>query len=273
MGWQNGKNTSKNKYAVQQRAISSAICLLFLQRESLDCKKIIIATAAFFMLSGAGATVLKDVPVSPDANSHYLFLMHGLFPEMRGADAFHPPFNKRYETTALAKAFSEKGFSVITEIRRQGTQVEDYAKKVGDQIKKLMDSGVSPSKIAVVGHSKGGAMALVTSSLVGNDNVSYVVLAGCALPTTKSIGNESPREDYIRFNSKYAPAAKGRMLSLFDAEDDITKSCNEYASVATNVKFEEQELNTGSRRGYGHAIFYSPDPKWFDVTVDWLRKK
>jgi len=239
----------------------------------MDCKKIIIATAASFMLSGAGATVLKEVPASPDGNAHYLFFMHGLFPEMRGADAFHPLFNKRYETTALAKAFSEKGFSVITEIRRQGTQVEDYAKKVGEQIKKLMDSGVSPSKIAVVGHSKGGAMTLVISSVVGNDNVSYVVLAGCALPTTKSIGNESPREDYIRFNSKYAPAAKGRMLSLFDAEDDITKSCNEYASVAINVKFEEQELNTGSRRGLGHAIFYSPDPKWFDVTVDWLRKK
>jgi hypothetical protein len=247
--------------------------IFFLQGESMGCKKIIIATAVSFMLTGAGATVLKEIPASPDTNTHYLFFMHGLFPEIRGADAFHPPFNKRYETTALAKAFSEKGFSVITEIRRQGTLVEDYAKKVGDQIKKLMDSGVAPAKIAVVGHSKGGAMTLVTSSVVGNDNVSYVVLAGCALPTTKSIGNESPREDYLRFNSKYAPAAKGRMLSLFDAEDDITKSCNEYASVATNVKFEEQELNTGSRRGYGHAIFYSPDPKWFDVTVDWLRKK
>jgi len=234
-------------------------------------KQFLAATLTYAVLGSNWASVLKDVPDAPDTNAHYVFYMHGLFPENRGADAFHQPYNKRYETTALAKAFSENGFTLITEIRKQGTKIEDYANKVAAQIKKLTDAGVSPSNIAVVGHSKGGVITLVTSSVAGHEGVSYVVLSGCALPTTISIGNERPREDYVRFIEKYAAGAKGRMLSLFDAEDDITKTCKEFSDVASGLKFEEQELKTGARRGYGHAIFYSPDPKWFDIAVKWIK--
>lgn len=235
-------------------------------------KKAALAGIAALFLNNVGATVLKDVPASPDTNAHYLFFMHGLFPENRGADAFHPPYNKRYETTALAKAFSDKGFVVITEIRKQGTQIEEYAKKVGGQIKQLMDAGMAPSKIAVVGHSKGGAISLVVPSVVANEEISYVVLAGCALPTTTSVGQHNPRAEYTSTIQNYAPTAKGKMLSLFDVQDDIMKTCKEYSAAAPGIKMEEQELNTGVRPGYGHAIFYSPDPKWLDTVVGWLKK-
>jgi len=235
-------------------------------------KKAVLAGIVALMLNNVGATVLNDVPASPDTNGHYLFFLHGLFPEIRGADAFHPPYNKRYETTALAKAFSDKGFIVIAEIRKQGTQIEEYAKKVGRQIKQLTDAGVAPSKIVVVGHSKGGAISLVIPSVVANEEISYVVLAGCSLPTTTSIGQHNPRAEYLSTIQSYASTAKGKMLSLFDVQDDIMKTCREYAAAAPGIKMEEQELNTGVRPGFGHAIFYSPDPKWLDIVVGWVRK-
>lgn len=234
--------------------------------------KLMLATVSAMTISNVGATVLKDVPATPDTNAHYLFFMHGLFPEMRGPDAFHPPFNKRYETTALAKGFSEKGFIVITEIRKQGTQIEEYAQKIGSQIKQLITSGVSPAKIAVVGHSKGGAISLIVPSIVGDESVSYVVLAGCALPSTVSIGQHNPRAEYTDTIKKYAPTAKGKMLSLYDVQDDIMKTCNEYAASAPGIKMEEQELNIGVRPGFGHAVFYSPDNKWLDTVIGWLKK-
>ena len=238
----------------------------------MSIKKVVIAGVVSLMLSNAGATVLKDVSPSPETNGHYLFFMHGLFPEARGADAFHPPFNRRYETTALAKAFSDKGFIVITEIRKKGTQIEEYAKKVGGQIKQLINAGVSPANISVVGHSKGGAIGLIVPSVVSDENVSYVILAGCALPTTTSIGPHNPRAEFTTTIQNYAPTAKGKMLSLYDEQDDIMKTCSEYATSAPGIKMEEKELKTGVRPGYGHAVFYSPDPKWLDIVVGWLKK-
>jgi len=47
-------------------------------------KKAVLAGIVALMLNNVGATVLNDVPASPDTNGHYLFFLHGLFPALLG---------------------------------------------------------------------------------------------------------------------------------------------------------------------------------------------
>lgn len=161
---------------------------------------------------------------------------------------------------------------MITEIRKPGTVIDEYSAMVANQIKQLIAAGVKPSNIAVVGHSKGGVMALTAASQAGTDGVSYVVLVGCALPKTTKIANETPRADYVRFIEKYAKGARGRMLSIYDTEDGDFQTCKEYADAARELKFEEQVVNVGMPKGLGHAAFYSPNPNWLNAVLSWLKR-
>lgn len=231
----------------------------------------VMALGCLLWSSQGWSAVLNGPPGTPDPDAQYLFFLHGLFPEMRGPDAYHPPFQSNYETTALAQAFSNSGWTVITEIRKQGTVIDEYGALVARQIKYLIAGGVSPSKIAVVGHSKGGAITLSAAGQTEVQGISYVVLAGCALPKTTKLANETPRPDYLKLIEKYARGAKGRMLSLYDVEDGDFQTCREYADAAKDLKFEERVVNLGMARGLGHAAFYSPDPRWMTTVLNWLK--
>lgn len=224
------------------------------------------------MLNATAGTVAKDVPSAPDPRASYLFYLHGLFPEMAGRDGYHPPFQRTYETTALAKAFADKGFEVITEVRPKGTDIEQYAARVALQVRQLVDAGVDPSGIAVVGHSKGGVMTLATAGMVAVPGVSFVVLAGCAQPNAARAGPHDPRKDYLAVIEKHAAGAKGRMLSLYDTADPDFNTCHEYASRASELTLDEQVVDTGAPRGRGHAAFYGPDPKWLEPVVAWIQR-
>lgn len=235
-------------------------------------KKLCLACLGAINITEAMATVMSDVPPTMDTKSPYLFYLHGKFPEMQGADSTHRLYSKKYETTAIAKSFSDKGYVVITEIRKRDTNIDDYANKVANQIKKLISAGVNPSNISVVGHSKGGLIALSVAGKISSEQIKYAILAGCIRPTATNIAGENPRQEFAQRISNDAPNAVGQMLSLYDIEDDLAYTCKEYVDASKKLQFTEQMLNTGSRSGYGHAIFYAPESKWIDPLYEWLRK-
>ena len=224
----------------------------------------------FFAAPIARAEVLREPPANPDPTGRYMFLMFGLQTEFQGPDSYNHMYQKTYETTALAKTFAGLGYTVIVEMRPRHTVEEDYAAKVATQAKQLIGKGVKPSNIVVAGHSKGAVMTLVAAGLLSEPEMKYVVMAGCALPSTTRIANVNPRQLYAGFLEKYAPKAQGKMLSVYDKEDTEFQTCQEYAKVATKLNFTEIVVETGSAPGKGHAAFYSSDPKWMDVVRQWL---
>ena len=220
----------------------------------------------------AGAEVRSDVPSVIDPGSRYMFYLHGVDVELQGPDTFNRKFQKTYEYTAIARALAERGFVVITEARPKNTRIPEYTSKLISQIRQLLTAGVPGLNIAVVGHSKGGFMAMAASRQIASPDVSFVVLAGCPLTTTHDIAGSDYRATYEEFLKTTKDRLKSRLYSIYDATDEWMGSCREVFAENPNAKTQEIVLKSDMRAGMGHRIFYSPAKIWMDPVIDWITK-
>ncbi len=195
--------------------------------------------------------VLRDLPQTIDPNNHYFFYLHGRIVEEKGLRPESPRFGI-YEYEAILDSLAARGFDVISEPRERGTKPPEYAYKIVTQIQTLLAKGVSPETISVVGFSKGGDIAIATSTLLQNGRVNFVLLAACG--------------DWI-FRSDESPNLSGRVLSIRELSDNIVGSCHKaFDRSAGTLESREIELDLGG----GHGVFFRPMQEWLDPTVEWL---
>ncbi len=191
-----------------------------------------------------------DMPTTIDPNARYFLFMHNYYVEKNG-----PVGDCKYYD--ILAAFAEKGFVVISEVRTGKIIPSTYAEKVVKRVKRLLDAGVRPENITVGGHSKGGVITLCTASVLDNEKINFVVMAGCEIAGVKKY-NMYP--DYGRL--------KGRMLSIYAASDSIASSCKgAFAQASKGLSSTEIILESES----GHRIFFSPMGIWIDPIVDWIK--
>jgi hypothetical protein len=120
------------------------------------------------------------------------------------------------------------------------------------QIEELLAAGVPARRISVVGFSKGGGIAVVVSSLLGNEDVRFVFLATCA--------------SWIRNVPELI--LRGHILSIYEESDPIGRSCEAaLADSEIRPEFKELKLQLGER----HGTFYRPRPEWLDPVVEWIK--
>ena len=106
----------------------------------------------------------------------YIFFLHNAFLETHGLEEEHPEYGKT-EYREIIHAFEKEGFTVISEKRPGKVDTKEYASLVTAQIDSLLRSGVSPTKITVIGTSKGGYIAQYVSTYTKNPDVNYVFIA------------------------------------------------------------------------------------------------
>ena len=195
--------------------------------------------------NGRGALWL-DLPQPIDTGAKYLFYLHGRIIEEEGVNAVSQVFGA-YEYEQILQTFVDKGFVVISEPRPKGTDVQQYATKVVGQINTLVQAGVPPQKITVVGASKGGSIAVAISSQLRNRNINFALVAAC--------GNSD---------------MYGNVLSVWDYLDDTGAAmCGKYFAGAKGLnRHKEVEL----RIGLGHGILYRPLSEWVDLVVEWTNQ-
>ena len=104
-------------------------------------------------------------PTQIDPGQRYLFYLHGKIIEDQGLPAISPEFGK-YRYTEILQVLADNGFTVISEQRPKNADGWAYARKGARQIAELMQAGVPPGQITVVGASKGAAIAAGISNLV-----------------------------------------------------------------------------------------------------------
>lgn len=222
-------------------------------------KKTTLLVSLFLVVSACGfkntvyaGSIQESIPSSPDIESRYLFFLHGKIVEKKGDPATSKKYGD-YEYQKMLKTLSEAGFEVISEVRASGTDINDYSAKVADDVDALISSGVSAKNITISGFSKGGRMTLVVSSLIGNKNINYVVLAGC-------------RSSDIE-NLDLSPT--GRVLSIYDSYDDSFESCAEiFSAGGEGLISKEIVLEIGD----GHGVFYTPLEEWVLPLVSWAKQ-
>jgi hypothetical protein len=200
------------------------------------------------------AGVLESVPATPNPAARYLIYLHGRIIEEQGRQAVSPEFG-RYEYDKILDALVARGFTVIAELRGPDAG-EPFAETVAGQVRTLLKGGVPADHIAVVGFSKGGGLTVAAAARAAEAGVSYAVLAGCS---------QEPA-----WVARWAPALRGRMLSLYDRSDRFKPSCAPLFERAKGLgATREVELNTG----LDHGLFYAPRSEWLDPLVAWAMHK
>ncbi|MBI4115139.1 MAG: hypothetical protein HY447_01035 [Candidatus Omnitrophica bacterium] len=198
---------------------------------------------------------------NPDPGQRYLFYLHGAWIEEQGLNQPHPKHGS-YEYEKITRALADRGFVVISEARMSKQDMMSYARNIADQVLLLLRQRVPAENITVIGHSKGGHMALIVASLAEEPNLNFVVMAGCGKRGTMF------RRSYERFLERSAHLMKGRILSLYDSTDREAGSCEEAFRLASGTQSKEKILHTGQ----GHGLFYHPNSAWIEEAVAWAKK-
>lgn len=196
-----------------------------------------------------------EFPISIDPTKRYMFYLHGRILEDQGIPAISPQFGE-YQYEEILKTLQSYGFEIISEQRPKNANGWEYAQRTSRQVTELLNAGVPPESITVVGASKGAAIAAVASDLVGNPEVNYVLLGTCH-PT---LVEEWKQGGLI---------LSGNVLAIYDFEDnEYSGSCEELFSLAQGNGLNHHD-EIVLQVGTGHGILYQPLPDWILPTVKW----
>lgn len=182
------------------------------------------------------------------ADKYYVFYLHGAIVEGAGDGVVHPKLGK-YEYNEIIRALEGKGYTVLSEVRPKNTAPKTYARKIVQQIDSLKRTGVPSKNIAVIGASKGAAIAAYASGYAQDKEISYVLMGICLTDADAPIG--------------------GRVLLLNEKTDSYGQGCGEPEDSLWRVsEHKELILNTG----LGHGFIYRPLPEWVEPAVRWIGK-
>lgn len=197
------------------------------------------------------ADSLEQLPVSKDAA--YVFFYHGAIAE----GTVENPTSERhgvYDLSGLKQALDSDAYYLVAETREKNANVQAHAQRLADKVSALIEQGVSPSNISIVGFSKGGGIVATAAGLIGNGDIRYALLASCP--------QDSETVDW--------PPFEGRLLSLYEKGDVWAGSCAFLTQGSPKVdEFKEIALQTG----LGHGEFYRPQKRWLEPLVSWVSRK
>lgn len=223
-----------------------------------------LLTAAMYLLvgaatmaqpapTGAAGSVLATFPQRPDAKLRYVVYLHGRIVEEQGRRAVSPEFGA-YQYDDIVAALAGHGVAVVGEVRPKGTDPKAAADHVGTEVRRLMDAGVPPANITVVGASKGALIAMLASTKLEDRDVGWVIMANC---------NDSVTRDF-------GLALHGRVLSIYESSDDVGGTCAPlFAKSPAIAQHAELRLETGLR----HGFLYRPLPEWVKPAIAWSERR
>jgi hypothetical protein len=185
----------------------------------------------------------------------YLFFLHNMFLETAALNEAHPEYG-RSEYNEIIAAFEKEGFTVISEIRKKGTNGDVYANKVKGQIDSLLRTGALPSAITVLGTSEGAYIAWQVSSLMKNKDMNFILLGMCS----PQLIAQHPNSDLC-----------GNILSIYERSDNLGGSCKllRKRSKCTIPHYKEIELSTGLK----HGFLYKALDAWIVPSVRWAKSE
>lgn len=202
------------------------------------------------LVLAAAAPGSADEAESP---RHLIYLHGRIVQDTQSARPQDPQFGF-YELDQILDAFRERGFVVSGEIRSKQASVRDSADLVVEQVRGLIESGVSADHVTVVGASVGAAIALVTAARLRNPDVRYVLLGTCLSGSIRVYGGEGKRPN-------------GRLLVIREKSDRVVGSCPPWKDdpAFADLVVREMVVDTGQ----GHGYLYRPLPEWLDPAVAW----
>jgi hypothetical protein len=206
----------------------------------------------FFSIPCQAGKVHKDFPDTIDPGGSYVFYSHGYIVEGDNPSPVHPEFGV-YDFPSIKLELASSNFDLIAYHRPQNTDPAQYAKALAAQVKQLLDAGVPPGKITILGFSKGGYITALASDELKNEGINVIILAGCwgwveKMPQVHLFGN---------------------FLSIYETSDSVG-SCKTLADRSSDLQsFEEIAISTGKK----HGAFYIPLEVWVVPVRKWIESQ
>ena len=183
----------------------------------------------------------------------HVFYLHGMIIEVQGVNAVSDVFGP-YKYEDIIDSLKSTGYQVHSEVRTTKTDFNVFCQKISQQINQLINDGVAPNDISVIGASKGAMMAMQISSSTTHP-VNYILLGANSDRTEKN------------FNWKL----HGRILGIYEQSDTVAgKDYSYWIDRSSEAKeFQQLKINTG----LGHGFLYRPISAWLGPAKDWIALK
>lgn len=213
----------------------------------------LLATALAVTVAGAAqprSHVHADFPAHADAPARYVIYSHGRIVEGDDETPVSADFG-RYDFPGIREALTRNGdLELIARHRPKDADAAAEAARLEEGVRRLVAAGVKPSRITLVGFSKGSYITALASSHLADLHVNTALMATCV--------EGLPAKEPMRLT--------GNVLSIYETSDDVG-SCRGLKGTA-GIHFEEVELSTGLR----HGTFYRPIEAWLAPLLAWISR-
>jgi hypothetical protein len=196
--------------------------------------------------------IYSGFPTTIHPDERYVFYSHGLIVEGDDEQPVSPKYGL-YDFPAIKQAlFEQGGFNLIAYHRPRDADIGVHATMLESGVRKLVQAGVPPSRITLIGFSRGGQITARASSGLRDLGINTAILAMC----WKGEVVDSP-----------SLVLGGRLLTIYETTDEMG-SCAKLGQRGKLASFEEVSITTGRR----HGAFFQPLPQWLTPLKDWVAR-
>jgi hypothetical protein len=199
---------------------------------------------------GSRAVEIYDrFPDAVHAGERYVFYSHGMIVEGDDPKPISPQYGQ-YDFPAIKQTlFSAGGFNLIA-FQRPKSSDDAYATTLKLWVRRLLDAGVKPSRITLVGFSRGAQLTALASNDLASEGINTALLAIC------EEGDVSHATGLV---------LGGNLLSVYETSDELG-SCRKLSARSHLKSFKEIAISTGKR----HGAFFQPLPQWIGPLKAWI---
>lgn len=204
------------------------------------------------MLVPIGSRAVEIYDKLPDtirASERYVIYSHGRIVEGNDPEPISPQYGQ-YDFPGIKQAlFSAGGFNLIA-FQRPKSSDDAYANTLKSWVRRLIDAGVKPSRITLIGFSRGGQLTALASNDLASEGINTALLAIC------EDGDVSHATGLV---------LGGNLLSIYETSDG-PGSCRKLSARSHLKSFKEIAISTGKK----HGAFFQPLPQWIGPLKAWI---
>jgi hypothetical protein len=204
---------------------------------------------ALVPISSRAVQIYDNLPATIHANERYVIYSHGFIVEGDDPRPISPKYGQ-YDFPAIKEAiFNGGGFNLIA-YQRPKNAGDTYIETLKTWVRHLLDAGVRPSRITLVGFSRGAQLTALASRDLASEGINTAIMAIC------EDGDVSQAPGLI---------LGGNLLSIHETSDELG-SCTKLAARSHLISFKEVAISTGKK----HGAFFQPLPEWTQPLKTWI---
>jgi hypothetical protein len=212
---------------------------------------LLLVSSTLVPISASAVELYDRFPDSIHADERYVIYSHGLIVEGDDPKPVSPKYGQ-YDFPAIKQAlFNQGGFNLIA-YQRPKSADNSYADMLQSWVRRLLDAGIKPSRITLVGFSRGAQLTALASNGLATAGINTALMAIC------EAGEVS-----------HAPGLNlgGNLLSIYETSDELG-SCEKLTAKSHLKSFKEVAISTGKK----HGAFFQPLPEWMRPLKAWIAK-